>query len=120
MFSFADQLPPSITQSLSFFSASYPPLNAFDFMLIDPGREFLDTKYIVHYGLMERCERQVLRMPDPEGDWQEIFTTFKCCDFPKSVSDRCEKENRPFSHSRAIVAEIPFPCSFLSRKDKQS
>ncbi|KAN0111367.1 hypothetical protein V8E52_008642 [Russula decolorans] len=64
--------------------------------LIDPGREFLHTKYIVHYGLMERCERQVLRIPDPDGDWQEVFTAFKCRDFPKSVSDRCEKENRLF------------------------
>jgi hypothetical protein len=80
----------------TFFLASYPPFIAFDFRLIDPGREFLHTKYIVHYGLMERCERQVLRIPDPDGDWQEVFTAFKCRDFPKSVSDRCEKENRLF------------------------
>jgi len=78
------------------FFASYPPFKTFDFRLINPGREFLHTKYIVHYGLMERCERQVLRIPDPDGDWQEVFTAFKCRDFPKSVSDRCKKENRLF------------------------
>jgi hypothetical protein len=78
------------------FFAPYPPFKPFDFRLIDPGREFLHTKYIVRYGLMQRCERQVLRIPDPDGDWQEVFTAFKCRDFPKSVSDRCEKENRLF------------------------
>jgi hypothetical protein len=45
---------------------------------------------------MERCERQVVRIPDPDSDWQEVYTNFKCRDFPKSVSDRCEKENRLF------------------------
>jgi len=64
--------------------------------LIDPGREFLHTKSIVHYGLMQRCERQVMRIPDPDGDWQEVYTDFKCRDFPKRVSDSCEKENRLF------------------------
>jgi hypothetical protein len=49
---------------------------------------------------MKRCERQVMRVPDPssgsngDGDWQQVFTEWKCRDFPKSVSDRCEKENR--------------------------
>jgi len=64
--------------------------------LIDPGREFLYTRINVRYGLMKRCERQVLRVPDPDGDWQFVYTAFKCRDFPKSVSDRCEKENRLF------------------------
>ena len=38
----------------------------------------------------------MVRIPDPDGDWQEVHTDFKCRDFPKSVSDRCEKENRLF------------------------
>jgi hypothetical protein len=64
--------------------------------IIDLGREILYSRTIVKYGLMERCERQVMRVPDPSGDWQYIYTDFKCRDFPKSVSDRCEKENRLF------------------------
>ncbi|KAH9992661.1 hypothetical protein BJV77DRAFT_1060407 [Russula vinacea] len=64
--------------------------------LVDPGREFLYTRINVRYGLMKRCERQVVRIPDSDGDWQFVYTAFKCRDFPKSVSDRCEKENRLF------------------------
>jgi len=64
--------------------------------LIDSGREILYTRTIVRYGLTKRCERQVVRVPDLSGDWQDVFTAFKCRDFPKSVSDRCEKENRLF------------------------
>jgi hypothetical protein len=66
------------------------------FRLIDPGREILYSRVIVHYGLSKRCERQVVKVPDPSGDWQYVYTDFKCRDFPKSVSDRCEKENRLF------------------------
>jgi|SRR5712672_2559385 len=64
--------------------------------LTDSGREFLYSRIVVHYGLMQRCERQVLKLPDGSGGWEYIFTAFKCRDFPKRVSDRCEKENRPF------------------------
>ena len=80
------------------FFESDPPCNALYFRLIDPGREFLRTRVNVHYGLLKRCERQVLRIPDSESDggWQYVYTSFKCRDFPKSVSDRCEKENRLF------------------------
>lgn len=67
-----------------------------DDRLIDPGREFLYTRFVVKYGLMQRCERQVLKVPDGSDDWQYVYTAFKCRDFPKSVSDRCEKENRLF------------------------
>ena len=35
-------------------------------------------------------------MPDPQGDWQYVYTAFKCRDFPKSVSDRCDEGNRLF------------------------
>ena len=38
----------------------------------------------------------MLRIPDGSGDWETVYTDFKCRDFPKSVSDRCEKENRLF------------------------
>jgi len=64
--------------------------------LIDNGRELLYNRTIVRYGLLRRCERQVLRVPDPSGDWQNIYTDFKCRDFPKSVSDHCDEENRLF------------------------
>ncbi|KAI0305769.1 hypothetical protein B0F90DRAFT_1808927 [Multifurca ochricompacta] len=64
--------------------------------LIDKGREFLYSRTIVHYGLMTRCERQVIRIPDQSDDGQVLYTAFKCRDFPKSVSDRCDKENRLF------------------------
>jgi len=64
--------------------------------LTDSGREFLYSRIILRYGLMQRCERQVLKIPDGSGGWEYIFTSFKCRDFPKSVSDRCEKENRNF------------------------
>jgi len=37
-----------------------------------------------------------MRVPDPSGEWQEVFTAFKCRDFPKRVADRCEDENRLF------------------------
>src|SRR5260221_13132962 len=61
-----------------------------DDRLIDSGREFLYSRFVVKYGLMKRCERQVLKVPDASGDWQYVYTAFKCRDFPKSVSDRCE------------------------------
>ncbi|KAI9509731.1 hypothetical protein F5148DRAFT_710375 [Russula earlei] len=64
--------------------------------LVDSGREFFYSRIVVRYGLTKRCERQVLKIPDGSGDWQYVYTDFKCRDFPKSVSDRCEQENRPF------------------------
>ena len=38
----------------------------------------------------------MVRVPEPSGDWEEVFTAFKCRDFPKRVADRCEEENRLF------------------------
>lgn len=65
--------------------------------LINNGRELLYSRTIVHYGLLKRCERQVLRIPGgSSGDWQNVYTDFKCRDFPKSVSDHCDEENRLF------------------------
>jgi hypothetical protein len=64
--------------------------------LIDNGRELLYARTIVRYGLSKRCERQVLRIPTGDGDFENIYTDYKCRDFPKSVSDQCDEENRLF------------------------
>lgn len=64
--------------------------------LIDNGREILYSRTIVRYGLLKRCERQVMRIPDTSGDWHNVYTDFKCRNFPKSVSDHCDEENRLF------------------------
>jgi hypothetical protein len=88
------------TGMISFFPPCSPfyhcLIKSFDDRLVDPGREFLYSRFIVKYGLMQRCERQVVKVPDGSGDWQYVYTAFKCRDFPKSVSDHCEEENRLF------------------------
>ena len=37
-----------------------------------------------------------MRIPDTSGDWHNVYTDFKCRNFPKSVSDHCDEENRLF------------------------
>ncbi|THH19973.1 hypothetical protein EW146_g1297 [Bondarzewia mesenterica] len=51
-------------------------------------------KVTVRYGLMERCERQVIEIPGSDG--KLAYTDYQCRPFPASVTDHCEKENRAF------------------------
>jgi len=57
--------------------------------------EVLHSKTTVRYGLTERCERQVLRIPMPNGS-ELAYTDYKCRPFPNRVIDRCEKEEKAF------------------------
>ncbi|KAI0051818.1 hypothetical protein FA95DRAFT_1484486 [Auriscalpium vulgare] len=65
--------------------------------LVDNGTEFLRTKTAVKYGLMERCERQTVRMPGPtEGSEIVYRSDWTCRTFPATVTDGCEKGHRYF------------------------
>ncbi|EGO25752.1 hypothetical protein SERLADRAFT_388174, partial [Serpula lacrymans var. lacrymans S7.9] len=44
---------------------------------------------------MERCERQVVKIPGP-GNGGFEYTDYECRPFPRSVSDSCDDENRFF------------------------
>jgi len=57
--------------------------------------EILNAKVTVRYGLMERCERQVISIPGP-GNGGFEYTDYECRPFPRSVTDKCDDENRFF------------------------
>jgi len=58
--------------------------------------EIFNSKSTVYYGLMQRCEHSVVRMPGlPDGSKVE-YTDYKCRPFPTPVSDKCNEENKMF------------------------
>ncbi|KAI0266805.1 hypothetical protein BC834DRAFT_823389 [Gloeopeniophorella convolvens] len=77
--------------------------------LVDKGREIFYTRVVTRYGLMRRCERSVTKFPSSSGEWDIVYTGYKCRDFPKSVSDQCDDTNRYFCAawtSAGFCAEI--------------
>jgi hypothetical protein len=70
---------------LNFFSAHSPD------WLVVRYEEVQYTKHTVTYGLTERCELTVSEIPG-----QISYRNYECRNFPASVTDRCEKENKAF------------------------
>lgn len=58
--------------------------------------EIFHTKITVQYGLLTRCERQVVTVPGLPDSSRMTYTDYKCRAFPARVSDSCEKENHLF------------------------
>ncbi|KAJ8514461.1 hypothetical protein ONZ45_g8007 [Pleurotus djamor] len=58
--------------------------------------EVFRTKITTYYGLAERCERKVIRIPQPTDDGELEYTNYTCRPFPASVTDGCDEENRMF------------------------
>ncbi|KAI0062895.1 hypothetical protein BV25DRAFT_1803088 [Artomyces pyxidatus] len=63
--------------------------------LVDDGTEILYTRTTVRYGLTQRCERQIIKVPGP-SDGSEIiyYSDYTCRAFPMTSTDRCERGNR--------------------------
>ncbi|KAI0070642.1 hypothetical protein K474DRAFT_1667819 [Panus rudis PR-1116 ss-1] len=51
-----------------------------------------DIPATIHYGLMQRCERRILSIPDSPLK----YTDYKCRPFPARILDACDKENKGF------------------------
>jgi len=52
------------------------------------------VKTIISYGLMERCQVEMVELPSPHGHFQ--YRDSSCRPFPTHVADRCKEENRLF------------------------
>ncbi|KAI6040321.1 hypothetical protein EDC04DRAFT_2867715 [Pisolithus marmoratus] len=55
-----------------------------------------DTRVIVRYGLMERCERMMFEVPGPNNVTYSDYSDYECRHFPLREQDKCEKENKIF------------------------
>ncbi|KDQ57626.1 hypothetical protein JAAARDRAFT_35318 [Jaapia argillacea MUCL 33604] len=77
----------AILLTLNVISAHYPD------WLVETGPDLPYTKVTVRYGLMERCERQIVSIPGPDGGKIE-YNDYKCRPWPARVADGCEEENR--------------------------
>jgi hypothetical protein len=58
--------------------------------------EVLYTKITIKFGLYERCQLTLSEIPSGEGDGKISYKNYECRQFPGSVTDRCEKENKSF------------------------
>jgi len=58
--------------------------------------EILYTKITMTYGLTQRCELIVTEVPGPSHEGNISYRKYECRDFPASVTDGCEKENKAF------------------------
>ncbi|KAF9474226.1 hypothetical protein BDN70DRAFT_908611 [Pholiota conissans] len=59
--------------------------------------EILYTKITVTYGITERCELTVSKLPGSSPDDGEVtYRKYECRGFPNRVKDGCEKENKAF------------------------
>jgi len=84
--------------------------------LIVHSPEILGTKITVTYGLAERCEQQITRIPGSNGGNFE-YSNLQCRAFPAKAEDRCDEENRGFCiawTSARYVVELAIWCSALS------
>ncbi|KNZ80544.1 hypothetical protein J132_05665 [Termitomyces sp. J132] len=78
-----------ITLLLNVFSINRP-----DWLVVQTP-EILHTKVTITYGLSERCERQVTRIPGNDHSKFE-YSDYQCRSFPKKVTDGCEEDNAVF------------------------
>jgi hypothetical protein len=85
--------------------------------LIVHSPEIFNTKITTTYGLSQRCEQQITRIPGPNGRGKFEYTDFECRNFPAKVADHCEQENEAFCAawtSARYVVELAIWCSALS------
>ncbi|KAL5528150.1 hypothetical protein ACEPAF_7286 [Sanghuangporus sanghuang] len=58
--------------------------------------DIFHTKTIIRYGLLERCERQIIDFPGPGESGKIRYTDYSCRPFPSRKEDDCEGDNRYF------------------------
>jgi len=58
--------------------------------------DIFGTKTVIRYGLLERCERDVIDFPGPGEKGRIRYTEYTCRPFPSRKEDRCEDSNRYF------------------------
>jgi len=78
--------------------------------------EVLHTIITVTYGLSQRCERQVTRIPGPNNGKLE-YSDYECRKFPAKVKDHCEDENETFCAfwvSASYFEELAIWCAAAS------
>ncbi|CAL1707161.1 unnamed protein product [Somion occarium] len=79
----------TFTLVLNILSAYRP-----DWLVVN--NELLGSKTTVLYGLMERCERQVVVVPGMPDRKRIEYTDYRCRPFPARTLDGCDKENKMF------------------------
>ncbi|KAI5117783.1 hypothetical protein M0805_000426 [Coniferiporia weirii] len=58
--------------------------------------DIFHTKTVIRYGLLERCERQIIDFPGPGQGGRIRYTDYSCRPFPSRKEDQCEGDNRMF------------------------
>ncbi|EJD03309.1 uncharacterized protein FOMMEDRAFT_156694 [Fomitiporia mediterranea MF3/22] len=58
--------------------------------------DIFHSKIVIRYGLLERCERQIIDFPGPGQSGRIRYTDYSCRPFPSRKEDACEDENRYF------------------------
>ncbi|KDQ27610.1 hypothetical protein PLEOSDRAFT_158512 [Pleurotus ostreatus PC15] len=80
----------ALTLTLNIISAQRPG------WIVVSSPEILRRKVTFYYGLSERCERDIIRLPKPSDDSELEYTSYTCRPFPTSTADSCQDENRLF------------------------
>jgi hypothetical protein len=58
------------------------------------------------YGLTERCERHILKLPLPDGTEAIAYTQWKCRPFPSREEDLCDDKHKSFCISWTSAAYL--------------
>jgi len=64
--------------------------------LVVKSQEVLNTRITLYYGLFERCQYTLTRIPNPSGSGKIEYSDYSCRPFPTSESDGCDEEYREF------------------------
>ncbi|KAL0955966.1 hypothetical protein HGRIS_002148 [Hohenbuehelia grisea] len=58
--------------------------------------EIFRSKVTDYYGLTDKCQLQVVRIPNPSESGHLDYTTYSCREFPDNATDHCDQENSAF------------------------
>ncbi|THH08374.1 hypothetical protein EW145_g2753 [Phellinidium pouzarii] len=58
--------------------------------------DIFHAKTVIRYGLLERCERQIIDFPGPGEKGRIRYSEYSCTPFPSRKDDQCEEDNRMF------------------------
>jgi len=77
--------------------------------LVVKSPEILRTTVTSYYGLLERCDWTVTRIPSRSGSGQFEYTDYSCRKFPTAEEDSCNERNHDFCvawTTAAYVSEV--------------
>lgn len=58
--------------------------------------DIFHTQTVVKFGLLERCDSQVIDFPGPGNNGRIKYSDYRCRPFPTRKDDDCEESNRDF------------------------